>query len=240
MVRAGYRRLLLKLSGEALMGERGHGIDPAILTALAAEVQSARTQGAEIALVIGGGNIFRGVSGSAQGMERSAADHMGMLATVINALALKSAFDMYGLDTVVMSALSMPQVAEDFSQRHAVAHLERGTVVIFAAGTGNPYFTTDTAAALRAAEIHADILLKGTKVDGVYDRDPMAHPEAQRYDRLTHADMLARNLRVMDQTAIALCRENRIPIGVYAMLETGVLARLTCGEMSRATLIEEL
>lgn len=237
----GGRRILLKLSGEALMGDRGFGIDPEFLAALAAELAAVHATGVQLGLVVGGGNLFRGVSDSARSMtmERTAADQMGMLATVMNALALKNALEHAGLPTVVLSALAMPQVADTFTRRDAVRHLEQGRAVIFAAGTGNPFFTTDTAAALRAAEIGADALLKGTKVDGVYSADPVKDPAASRYDRLTFDEVLTNRLRVMDQTAITMCRDNRITIGVFSILERGDLTALLQGDQSKATFIEE-
>ncbi|MEO5363254.1 MAG: UMP kinase [Magnetococcus sp. DMHC-8] len=223
------RRVLLKISGEALMGE-GVAIDPRFLERLAGELKDVHEQGVQLALVVGGGNIFRGVSSGALGMERSSADHMGMLATVINALALQNALEKIGLTVRVQSAITMPQVAEPFIHRRAVRHLEKGRLVIFAAGTGNPFFTTDTAASLRAAEIHADMLLKGTKVDGVYSADPRQDATAQRYDRLSFDEVLAKNLRVMDLTAITLCRDNRIPVMVFSILEQGALAAVIRGD----------
>ncbi|MBF0161450.1 MAG: UMP kinase [Magnetococcales bacterium] len=223
------RRVLLKISGEALMGA-GVAIDPCFLERLAAEIQEVHNQGVQLALVVGGGNIFRGVSSGAMGMERSSADHMGMLATVINALALQNALEKIGLTVRVQSAITMPQVAEPFIHRRAVRHLEKGRIVIFAAGTGNPFFTTDTAASLRAAEIHADMLLKGTKVDGVYSADPKQDASAQKYDRLTFDAVFSKGLKVMDLTAITLCRDNRIPIMVFSILEQGALAAVIRGE----------
>ncbi|MBF0582660.1 MAG: UMP kinase [Magnetococcales bacterium] len=226
---SGGRRVLLKISGEALMGD-GVAIDSRFLDRLAAELKEVHDQGVQLALVVGGGNIFRGVSSGALGMERSSADHMGMLATVINALALQNALEKIGLTVRVQSAITMPQVAEPFIHRRAVRHLEKGRVVIFAAGTGNPFFTTDTAASLRAAEIHADMLLKGTKVDGVYSADPKQDAQAMRYDRLSFDEVLAKGLKVMDLTAITLCRDNRIPILVFSILEPGALAAVIRGE----------
>lgn len=208
----------------------GLTINPAFVAMLAGELQAVHAQGIQLALVVGGGNIFRGASSGALGMERSSADHMGMLATVINALALQNALEKVGLVVRVQSAITMPQVAEPFIHRRAVRHLEKGRVVIFAAGTGNPFFTTDTAASLRAAEIHADLLIKGTKVDGVYDADPEHHPQAKRYDRLSFDDVFSKQLRVMDMTAITLCRDNQIPILVFSLLETGSLTAVLRGE----------
>ncbi len=231
-----FRRILLKLSGEALMGDKGLNIDPQLLHELAGELKVVHDLGVQLALVVGGGNIFRGLSGSAQGMERSSADHMGMLATVINALALQNVLEKVGLSVRLQSAISMPQVAEPFIRRRAVRHLEKGRVVIFAAGTGNPFFTTDTAASLRAAEINADLLMKGTKVDGVYSADPVSNPDAERYDRLTYDEVFSRGLRVMDMTAITLCRDNRIPVLVFSILERGGLTSILRGD-GRGTLI---
>lgn len=220
------------------MGSRGHGIDHAFLVGLAEEIRVIGQNGLQMGIVVGGGNIFRGVAGTAQGMERTRADHMGMLATVMNALALQSVLEESGVPTRVMSGLAMPQVAETFVRSDAVRHLEKGRVVIFAAGTGNPYFTTDTAAGLRAAEIGADLLIKATKVDGVYEADPTTTPHAKRFNRLTYSEVMARQLGVMDLTAITLCRENRIPILVFSMLEPGSLVRVFRGECL-STLIEE-
>ncbi|MEG3640925.1 UMP kinase [Magnetococcus sp. PR-3] len=232
------KRVLLKLSGEALMGEQAYGIAPEFLSYLVEEVQSAQKLDIELALVIGGGNIFRGVSGSAHGMGRTRADQMGMLATVINGLALQSALMQSGTDAVVQTALEMPRVAEPFDHDTAKNHMKNGRVVIFVAGTGNPYFTTDTAAALRAAEIEADLLLKATKVDGVYDSDPVNNPQAKRYESLSYHEILTQNLKVMDMTAITLCRENKIPIGVFSIFERGALTSVLRGE-PKATIIEE-
>ncbi|MBF0126719.1 MAG: UMP kinase [Magnetococcales bacterium] len=222
-------RILLKLSGEALMGAGGENLDPEFLKTLALEIKSVHETGVQVAIVVGGGNIYRGATGAALGMERSSADHMGMLATVINALALQSVLEANGVRVRVLSAIAMPQVAEPFIQRQAVAHLEQGRVVIFAAGTGNPFFTTDTAASLRAAEIHADLLLKATKVDGVYDSDPARNPAAKRYVTLTYDEVLRQELRVMDLTAITLCRDNKIPVCVFSILERGALAAILNG-----------
>lgn len=216
----------------------GLNIDPQFLNMLASELKEVHDHGIQLALVVGGGNIFRGVSSGALGMERSSADHMGMLATVINALALQNALEKIGLMVRVQSAITMPQVAEPFIHRRAVRHLEKGRIVIFAAGTGNPFFTTDTAASLRAAEIHADLLLKGTKVDGVYDADPNKDPHAKRFDRLSFDEVLAKNLKVMDLTAITLCRDNRVPILVFSILERGALMAVLRGE-ERGTWIGE-
>ncbi|MFN3199309.1 MAG: UMP kinase [Bradymonadia bacterium] len=224
------RRILLKLSGEALMGEGQYGISPEVVERIAAELKVVHELGLEVAVVIGGGNIFRGVAGAAKGMDRTSADYMGMLATVINALALQDGFEKNGLMTRVMSGLDMPAVAEPFIRRRAVRHLEKGRVVVFAAGSGNPYFTTDTAAALRGNEINADIILKATKVDGIYDADPEIYPEAKKFDQLSYDECLTRNLRVMDATAITLCRENNMPIVVFNLFTPGNIVRVAKGE----------
>jgi len=231
-----YRRLLLKLSGEALIGDGEYGISPAIVEQIASEVAEVHALGLELAVVIGGGNIFRGVKGAAQGMDRTSADYMGMLATVINALALQEGFERCGLHTRVMSGIEMPRVAEPFIRRRAMRHMEKGRVVVFAAGTGNPYFTTDTAAALRAMEIGADAVLKATKVDGIYDADPMKVPNATRYENLTYDECLSRHLRVMDATAISLCRENELPIIVFKLSERGNILRVARGETIGTTI----
>lgn len=233
------RRVLLKLSGEALMGDGEHGICPNFIADLAQELKAIHALGIQMGIVIGGGNIFRGVAGASQGMERTSADQMGMLATVMNSLALRDALaNGAQVPATVMSALEMPRVADTFTQRQADQLLSAGSVVIFAAGTGNPFFTTDTAAALRAAEIGADLLIKGTKVDGVYDDDPVKNPQAIRYSKLTMDDVLQRRLRVMDQTAITLCRENSISISVCSILQRGDLTALLKGDQSKGTLIE--
>lgn len=216
-----YNRVLLKLSGEALMGAQDYGIDVSMTDRIAQEVAAAHSNGLQIGLVIGGGNIFRGLSASSAGIERSTADYMGMLATVMNALAMQSALERQGVDTRVMSAIPMTTVCEPYIRRRAVRHMEKGRVVIFAAGTGNPYFTTDTAAALRAAEMNCQALLKGTQVDGVYSADPKTHPEAERYDTLTYKKVLSDDLRVMDASAIALMRDNNIPIIVFSLHTQG-------------------
>jgi uridylate kinase len=233
-----YRRILLKLSGEALLGNKPFGIDREVADYIAGEVAEIRGLGVEIAAVVGGGNIFRGVSDNASGMDRVSADHMGMLATVINALALQDALERAGVFTRVLSAIEMREVAEPFIRRRAIRHMEKLRVVIFAAGTGNPYFSTDTAAALRAAEIKADIILKATKVDGIYDSDPMKNPKAVRYDRLSYLEVLQKGLRVMDTTAISMCMENRLPIIVYNMRQKGQLKRILLGEQA-GTLVKE-
>ncbi|MBF0158303.1 MAG: UMP kinase [Magnetococcales bacterium] len=232
------QRLLVKLSGEALMGSQGYGIDAAFIGELAAELVAVQRTGCQMALVVGGGNIFRGLSGLASGMNRSSADQMGMLATVMNALALQQAIEQQGGIAVVQSALAMPQVVPSFARREAMAELAVGHMVIFAAGTGNPFFTTDTAAALRAAEIGADLLLKATKVDGVYDADPRRHADARRFDHLTYDQVLAQRLEVMDLTAITLCRENRIPLRIFSMIERGALLAVARGE-PRGTIIQD-
>src|SRR5687767_6551834 len=218
-----YQRLLLKLSGEALMGRNGYGIDVDVVMRLCREMKEATDAGAELAVVVGGGNIFRGLSGAAKGMDRATADYMGMLATVMNALALQSGLDRLGVPARVLSAIPMPTVCESFVRSRALHHLEKGRIVIFAAGTGNPYFTTDTTAALRAVEMGCDALAKATQVDGVYSDDPKRNPEAVRYDRLTYGDVLTRDLQVMDGAAIALARDNALPIVVFSIQESGNL-----------------
>ena len=225
-----YKRILLKLSGEALAGNEGYGIDAGMVDRYADEVKRALSLGAEVALVIGGGNIFRGLSSAAASMDRVQADHMGMLATVINSLAFQDALERKGVFTRLMSAIKMEQVAEPFIRRRAIRHLEKGRVVIFGAGTGNPYFTTDTAASLRAVEIEADVIVKGTRVDGVYNSDPEKNPSAEMYKSISYLDVLQNNLRVMDLTAITLCRENLLPIVVMNMNVEGNLGRLLNGE----------
>ncbi len=225
-----YKRVLLKLSGEVLMGGQDFGIDPGFVMELAKEVKAAQETGLEICLVIGGGNIFRGMAGAAQGMDRAQADYMGMLATVMNALAMQSALEQIGVPTRVQSAIEMDKVCEPVIRRRAERHLEKGRVVIFAAGVGAPYFTTDSGAALRAAEMKCDALLKGTSVDGVYDSDPKSNPGAKRFDTVSYGKVLADNLRVMDASAVALCRDNNIPIVVFSIREKGNLARVLMGE----------
>ena len=232
-----YKRVLLKVSGEALMGDRDYGIDTQTVNRIAGEVAAAHAKGLQIALVIGAGNIFRGLSAQAGGIERSSADYMGMLATVMNALAMQSALEQLGVDTRVQSAIPMPTVCEPYIKRKADRHMEKGRVVIFAAGTGNPYFTTDTAAALRAAEMECDALLKGTQVDGVYDKDPNKHADAVRYDTLPYQKVLADDLRVMDASAVTLMRENDIPIIVFSIHQQGGLDRVMAGE-GTATIIQ--
>jgi uridylate kinase len=225
-----YKRILLKLSGEALMGEQGYGIDPETITRIAAEIKELTTLKIETAIVVGGGNIFRGVALSAKGMDRASADYMGMLATVMNALALQDALENQGVFTRVMTAIEMHQVAEPFIRRRAMRHVEKGRVVIFAAGTGNPYFTTDSAAALRALEIKADAILKGTKVDGIYTADPTKDSTATMFDRISYLDVLQRDLKVMDTSAISLCRERNLPIHVFNLYVPGNIVRVVCGE----------
>ncbi len=224
-----YRKVLLKMSGEMLGGPTGQGIDLDTLKRFAREIKAVQALGVEVSIIIGGGNIFRGIAGAAVGMDRAGADAMGMLATVINGLALQDALEQEGVMTRVMSALQMPQVSEPYIRRRAMRHLEKGRCVIFAGGTGNPYFSTDTAAALRAAEIHAEVILKATKVDGVYDRDPMKHDDAVRLHHVSYMDVLAKGLKVMDATAISLCMDNGLPIVVFSFHEDGNLARVVCG-----------
>jgi uridylate kinase len=225
-----YKRVLLKLSGEALMGDQKFGIDPVVANQIATDVAEIQALGVQTAVVIGGGNIFRGVAASAKGMDRATADYMGMLATVINGLALQDAMENHGIVTRVVSAIEMRAVAEPFIRRRAIRHLEKGRVVVFAAGTGNPYFTTDTAAALRAMEIKADVIMKGTKVDGIYTADPMIDPTASRYDNISYLQVLERGLRVMDATAISLCMDNRLPIVVFNLKTPGNMKRAIMGE----------
>jgi len=225
-----YHRILLKLSGEALMGDQGYGIDRAVAEQVAREVAEVHGLGVQVAIVIGGGNIFRGLAGAAHGMDRATADYMGMLATVMNALALQDALERQKVTTRVLTAIEMRSVAEPFIRRRALRHLEKGRVAVLAAGTGNPYFTTDTAAALRAVELKADVILKGTKVDGVYSADPVKHPEATRFDRISYLKVLAQGLQVMDATAISLCMDNRLPIVVFNLRVAGNLRRIVTGE----------
>jgi uridylate kinase len=233
-----YKRVLLKLSGEALLGEKSFGIDRAFTSYLATEIGSIHTLGLEVSVVVGGGNIFRGVSDSAQGMDRVSADHMGMLATVINALALQDALERAGIFTRVLSAIEMQEVCEPFIRRRALRHMEKGRVVVLAAGTGNPYFSTDTAAALRAMELKADVILKATKVDGIYDADPVKHPKAKKFTELSYLEVLQKGLRVMDTTAISLCMDNHLPIVVYDLKRKGNLRRVVLGEPI-GTLVKE-
>lgn len=232
-----YTRILLKLSGEALMGEGQYGVDRAVVQRMAAEIKAVADAGVQVAVVIGGGNIFRGMAKAAEGMDRATADYMGMLATVMNALAVQDALEHLGLPTRVQSALHIEQVAEPYIRRRAIRHLEKGRVVIFGAGTGNPFFTTDTAASLRAVEINAELVLKGTKVDGVYTDDPVTHPEAMRYRELSFNQVLEQGLQVMDATAITLCRDNDMPIVVFSMNKPGALMRVLQGE-EEGTLVQ--
>jgi len=228
--RAKYKRILLKLSGEALMGENKYGISPKTLSSIAQDVKDVVDLGVEVALTIGGGNIFRGVSGATEGMDRSSADYMGMLATVINSMALQDALEKMGVQTRVQSAIEMHQVAEPYIRRRAIRHLEKGRVIILAAGTGNPFFTTDTAGALRAVEIGADAIMKATKVDGIYSADPARDRSAVRLPTVTYIEVLSRRLEVMDTTAISLCMENKLPIVVFDLTRPGNIRRIVCGE----------
>jgi len=237
MPRPRFNRILLKLSGEVLMGEGQFGIDPETTSRIAGEIKQAQEAGHTLCLVVGGGNIFRGLAGAAKGFDRATGDYMGMLATVMNALAMQNALEKIGVDTRVMSAIPMAAVSEPYIRRRAVRHLEKGRVVIFAAGTGNPYFTTDTAAALRAAEMGCDALFKGTSVDGVYDADPKKVAGAQRYDSISFQTVLTNDLRVMDASAVALCRDNNIPIVVFNIREQGNLAQVLAGE-GTATIVQ--
>ncbi len=230
MAAPAYRRVLLKLSGEALLGDRSYGIDPPVADQIAREVVDVQRLGVEVAIVIGGGNIFRGLAASARGMDRTTADNMGMLATVMNALALSDALERHGATTRVLTAIEMRTVAEPFIRRRAIRHLEKGRVVLFAAGTGNPYFTTDTAAALRAMEVRADVIMKATKVDGVFTADPAVDPAATRLDSLSHHEVLERRLNVMDTTAISLCMDNKLPIVVFNLKTPGNVRRAVLGE----------
>ena len=233
MVTAGglrYRRILLKLSGEALMGSASFGIDPDVVRILSDELASVHGLGVELALVVGGGNIFRGVKAASAGMDRVSGDHMGMLATLINSLALQDQLEQRGIQTRVLSAIEIRQVAEPFIRRRAIRHLEKGRVIILAAGTGNPYFTTDSAAALRAMEVKAEVLLKATKVDGIYSADPVSNPDATKFPRITYREVLERNLKVMDATAISLCMDNKLPIVVFNIRQDGNIRRVIHGE----------
>ena len=233
-----YQRVLLKLSGEALMGELAYGIDPGIVDAIAKEISGVVEQGIELAIVVGGGNIFRGVKGSSAGMDRATADYIGMIATIMNAMTLQDALERIDVPTRVQTAISMQELAEPYIRRRAIRHLEKGRVVIFGGGSGNPFFTTDTTAALRAAEINAEVLFKATKVDGVYDSDPATHPDAKRYNSLTYSHVLAKDLKVMDSTAIALCKDNNIPIMVFNLSVRGNINRAMTGE-SIGTIVGE-
>ena len=225
-----FQRILLKLSGEALVGDLEYGISPAVAQTVAQEVKEVRSLGVEVAIVIGGGNIYRGIAASAEGMDRTSADHMGMLATVINSLALQDALEKMGIFTRVMSAIEMNQVAEPYIRRRAVRHLEKGRVVIFAGGTGNPFFTTDTAAALRAMEVKAEVILKATKVDGVYDHDPTIHKEAKKFEKLSYIEVLNLGLKIMDAAAISLCMDNDLPIIVFNLTRKGNITRVLMGQ----------
>lgn len=228
--KAAYKRILLKLSGEALMGEKSSGVDPDVANYIAAEIKSLDDLEVQIGIVIGGGNIFRGVEASAKGMDRTTADNMGMLATIINSLALQGALEARGIPTRVQSSIEMPKIAEPFIHRRAMRHLEKGRIVIFAGGTGNPFFSTDTAACLRAMEIQADLIMKATKVDGVYDADPVKNPNAKMFKTISYIDVLTKNLKVMDSTAITLCRDNSLPIAVFNMQKKGNIRGVICGK----------
>jgi uridylate kinase len=232
-----YSRILLKLSGEALMGDQAYGIDPAVANQIAIEIGEIQQLGVQTGVVIGGGNLFRGLAASAKGMDRSTADYMGMLATVINALALQDALEHHGVTTRVVSAIEMRAVAEPFIRRRAIRHLEKGLVVIFAAGTGNPYFTTDTAAALRAMEMRAEVIMKGTKVDGIYSADPMVDKTAERFTTISYLEVIKRNLKVMDATAVTLCMDNKLPIVVFELRQHGNLRRVVMGEPIGTTVV---
>ena len=236
--KASFGRILLKLSGEALLGEKSFGIDRTFTDYLAVEIKSVASLGVQVGVVVGGGNIFRGVSDAAAGMDRVSADHMGMLATIINALALQDALERAEVQTRVLSAIEMREVAEPFIRRRAIRHMEKKRVVIFAGGTGNPYFSTDTAAALRAMEIKAEVVFKGTKVDGIYDADPMKVKDAKKFERLTYLDVLKKDLKVMDATAISLCKDNKLPIIVYNLRAKGTLRRIVQGEKA-GTMVKE-
>lgn len=225
-----YKRILLKLSGEALSGDKGHGVCPDVLDQISNEIADLNKMGVEVAIVIGGGNIHRGVAGTTKGMDRTTSDHMGMMATIINSLALQDSLERKGLFTRVMSAITMPEVCESYIRRRAVRHLEKKRIVIFAAGTGNPYFTTDTAAALRANEIDADVIFKATKVDGIYDKDPMKHKDAVKFEQLEYIDVLNRGIGVMDSAAISLCMDNAMEIIVFNMFEKGNIAKAVSGD----------
>ena len=227
---AAYKRILLKLSGEALMGDEGYGIDPKVMKHIALQVKGVKDLGVTVAIVVGGGNIYRGIRAEEQGLDRATGDYMGMIATVMNAVALQDCLETLGMDTRVQTAIQMAQVAEPYIRRRAIRHLEKGRVVIFAGGTGNPYFTTDTTAALRAMEIGAEVILKATKVDGVYDKDPERFPDASFFPEITYLEVLNRNLRVMDATAISLCMENKLPIIVFNLKEQGNMKKVVVGE----------
>ena len=234
-----YKKILLKLSGEALMGDQEFGISSDVITSYAKQIKEIVDLGVEVSIVIGGGSIFRGLSGAAQGVDRVTGDHMGMLATVINSLALQNSIEKLGVPTRVQTAIEMPKVAEPFIKRRAQRHLEKGRVVIFGAGTGNPYFTTDTAAALRAIEMETDVVIKATKVDGIYDKDPVKYPDAKKYETVTYNEVLAKDLKVMDATAISLCRENKLPIIVFNSLIEGNLKKVVMGEHIGTTVVAD-
>ena len=234
-----YKKILLKLSGEALMGDQEFGISSDVIASYAKQIKEIVDLGVEVSIVIGGGNIFRGLSGAAQGVDRVTGDHMGMLATVINSLALQNSIEKLGVPTRVQTAIEMPKVAEPFIKRRAQRHLEKGRVVIFGAGTGNPYFTTDTAAALRAIEMETDVVIKATKVDGIYDKDPVKYPDAKKYETVTYNEVLAKDLKVMDATAISLCRENKLPIIVFNSLVEGNLKKVVMGENIGTTVVAD-
>lgn len=233
-----YKRVLIKISGEALMGDHAFGQDLDTIETISEDIKKVTQMGVEVCIVVGGGNIFRGISGAAKGMDRAGADYMGMLATVLNALALQNVMEMKGIETRVLSAMEIKEVAEPYIRRRAIRHMERGRVVIFAAGTGNPFFTTDTAAALRASEMNCDALMKGTQVDGVYDKDPNKHSDATRFETLTYHQVLAKDLKVMDASAIALSRENNIPILVFSIRDAGAFSRVITGQ-GTFTIIED-
>ena len=237
MAKPAFNRILLKLSGEALMGSQNYGIDTKVAKSVAEELSAVHDLGTEIAIVVGGGNIFRGVSESARNMDRAAADYIGMLATVMNAVVLQDALEQINVYTRVMSAIDIPQLAEPFIRRRAVRHLEKKRIVIFAAGTGNPYFTTDSAAALRALEIEADVILKGTKVDGIYSADPMKDSNAVKFDKISYQEVLEKQLKVMDASAISLCMDNNLPIMVFNMRENGNIQKAVCGDTSIGTIV---
>ena len=234
-----YKRVLLKLSGEALMGEQEFGISSDVIASYARQIKEIADLGVEVSVVIGGGNIFRGLSGATQGVDRVTGDHMGMLATVINSLALQNSIEKLGVQTRVLTAIEMPKIAEPFIKRRAQRHLEKGRVVIFGAGTGNPYFTTDTAAALRAIEMNTEVVLKATKVDGIYDKDPVKYADAVKYETVTYTEVLNKNLKVMDATAISLCRENKLPIILFDSLTEGNIKRVIIGEKIGTTVIAD-
>ena len=234
-----YKKILLKLSGEALMGDQEFGISSDVIASYAKQIKEIVDLGVEVSIVIGGGNIFRGISGAAEGVDRVTGDHMGMLATVINSLALQNSIEKLGVPTRVQTAIEMPKIAEPFIKRRAQRHLEKGRVVIFGAGTGNPYFTTDTAAALRAIEMGTDVVIKATKVDGIYDKDPVKFADAKKYEKVTYNEVLAKDLKVMDATAISLCRENKLPIIVFNSLVEGNLKRVIMGENIGTTVVAD-